>query len=185
MSRGASVISENASDSAPFPHEDDGRPRSKAADERVDSIVIGSELASAADAEERRKARGNVEPSPMPDQVYDFWRGEMSLNRPVALPLDAAAIAMIDAQRVDYRDILVALVCSTTRRDGREWMQPNCFVRDRFGQRRARATTINNSTCSWPNWRANQIRGAFWRSPGVKSRQDTAWSRLRRGDCAA
>jgi hypothetical protein len=158
-------MSKKPSENAPVSKGDDGWSGPEAASEQADFIIIGKELASAADAEERRKARENVESSPMPDQVYDFWRGEMSLIRPVALPLDAAtaelcarfmaadgparermraaismnefytlltfaqraavfairgcdaswleagmtAIAMIDARRVDYRDILVAL----------------------------------------------------------------------------
>ncbi len=144
---------------------DDGAEGSTPEVDRGDFIVLGEELARATAAEELRKAQGELELSPMPEQVYDYWRGETSLIRPVALPLDSAiaelckrfaaaderarehlrsaismdefytlltfarrsavfairgrdanwveagmtAVAMIDSQRVDYRDILVAL----------------------------------------------------------------------------
>jgi hypothetical protein len=145
--------------------EEDDSFRSEEGVEGTDYIVLGRELASAAAAEERRLARGNLEKSPMPDQAYDHWRGDTRLIRPVPLPLDSAiaelckrfatadertreglrsaismdefytllafakraavfairgrdagwvevgmtAIALVECNRVDYRDILMAL----------------------------------------------------------------------------
>ncbi len=69
---------------------DDGAEGSAPEDDRGNFVVLGEELARAAAAEELRKAQGESEPSPMPEQGYDYWRGETSLIRPVALPLDSA-----------------------------------------------------------------------------------------------
>lgn len=128
-------------------------------------IVLGEQLAKAAAAEEKRKAKGRQEKSPLPGQKYELQDGELKLLRPRPAPLDAAlaevvhefakadeatrakmrsvtsmdefytlltfsrraavfslrertatcvidglaAIAMIEAERVDWRDILWAL----------------------------------------------------------------------------
>lgn len=127
-------------------------------------IVLGQEMANAAEAEKRRLAKSDLA-SPMPKASYDFWRGELSLVDPKPVDLDReianlvrdfqqwdarardgcrramsmdelytllafskrqavfairepgadainvglAAIAMIESDRTDYRDILVAL----------------------------------------------------------------------------
>lgn len=128
-------------------------------------IVLGVQLAAATEAEQRRLADAEPANSPMPGQEYDFERGEMSLLKPAAHPLDSSlaslcrrfakssdperaamraaismdefytliafarraavfaireqsaaravdgltAVTMIEAQRVDWRDILVAV----------------------------------------------------------------------------
>jgi hypothetical protein len=133
--------------------------------ERSDAIVIGVQLAAAAQAEQRRLAKALPAKSPMPKEKYDFECEEMSLLKPVPHPLDSrlaslckryaksndqeraairaaismeefytlltfahraavfairehsaawavdglTAVTMIEAERVDWRDILVAL----------------------------------------------------------------------------
>jgi hypothetical protein len=127
--------------------------------------VLGAQLAAAAEAEQRRLARGRPARSPMPPRGYTFGRGELSLLQPTRHPLDSTlaslckrfanrsdekraamreaismkefytllhfaqraavfglreqraawvingltAVTMIEAERVDWRDILVAL----------------------------------------------------------------------------
>lgn len=127
-------------------------------------VVLGSELANAIAAENRR-LRFAAGPSPMAGMAYDAWRGDLDLLRTVPAPLDARiadvcrrfasmslpdrtslreaislddcytllafarrsavfsrrersgqrlrdglfAVALVDSQRVDYRDIPVAL----------------------------------------------------------------------------
>jgi len=133
--------------------------------ESPDAIVLGGQLAAAAQAEQRRLAKGQPRKSPMPTQKYDFEGGGMSLLQPARQPLDSrlaslcqrfakgtdprraslrraismeefytllafahravvfaireqsaawvvdglTAVTMIEAERVDWRDILVAL----------------------------------------------------------------------------
>jgi len=55
-----------------------------------DPVVIGGEAARAAEAEARRKARGEVGPSPMPAGRYEFSPDELDLINPRPQALDAA-----------------------------------------------------------------------------------------------
>jgi hypothetical protein len=50
--------------------------------------VIGQERANAAEAESKRKQKGDTGVSPMPTKKYSFWNGEQSLINPVKVPLD-------------------------------------------------------------------------------------------------
>lgn len=52
--------------------------------------VLGEHLAAADAAEQRRKQRGDMPKSPMPEGTYDFWRGEQSLIDPARNSLDSA-----------------------------------------------------------------------------------------------
>jgi hypothetical protein len=56
---------------------------------KKEKVVIGSNQAKAALAEERRKQKGDSGKSPMPAPIYDFWRGEGSLVNPVKNSLDS------------------------------------------------------------------------------------------------
>jgi hypothetical protein len=58
--------------------------------QRKDALVLGQHLAAADTAEQRRKQRGDMPKSPMPDGTYDFWRGEQSLIGPTQNSLDSA-----------------------------------------------------------------------------------------------
>ncbi len=134
-------------------------------DEAPGQVVLGEHIAKAADAEERRKAKGNMAKSPMPGEKYERQDDELGLLRPRQAPLDSelaglarefakadahsrttirgsismdefytllafsqraavfalrersigrvtdglTAVAMIEAERVDWRDILVTL----------------------------------------------------------------------------
>jgi len=56
--------------------------------------VIGQELAEAQAAEHRRKQKGALSQSPVPDGMYDFWRGEQSLINPNQNSLDLALVEL-------------------------------------------------------------------------------------------
>ena len=60
------------------------------ANEQPETIVLGKQLADAAAAEEKRKARGDLGKSPMPEEKYDKNSDELDLLRPRLIPLDAA-----------------------------------------------------------------------------------------------
>jgi hypothetical protein len=51
--------------------------------------VIGENLARANALEQQRKLKGDAGKSPLPDNQYDFWRGEQSLINPHKIPLDS------------------------------------------------------------------------------------------------
>ncbi|HKS39549.1 MAG TPA: hypothetical protein VJX74_02970, partial [Blastocatellia bacterium] len=51
--------------------------------------VIGQERADAAQAEAKRKQKGNTGISPMPKERYDFWHGDESVLNPAKVPLDS------------------------------------------------------------------------------------------------
>jgi hypothetical protein len=52
-------------------------------------VVLGTEMAKALEAEQKRKQAGINEKSPLPATQYDFWRGEMYLVNPAPSQLDA------------------------------------------------------------------------------------------------
>lgn len=56
--------------------------------DKKDVYVIRELRAKAVEAEQRRKTKGDVGESPMQDQKYDFWRGELNLINPVQNHLD-------------------------------------------------------------------------------------------------
>jgi hypothetical protein len=60
------------------------------ANEQPEKLVLGQQLADAAAAEEKRKARGDLGKSPMPEEKYDKNSDELDLLRPRLIPLDAA-----------------------------------------------------------------------------------------------
>lgn len=62
-------------------------------------VVLGQEMANAAEVEKRRLAEADLGPSPMPKASYDFWRGELSLVNPRPLQLDSDVADLIRAFR--------------------------------------------------------------------------------------
>jgi hypothetical protein len=64
--------------------------------EDSDPVILGGELAAATEAERRRLAKARQGKSPMPDEEYDFERGEMSLLKPVLHPLDSKLASLCE-----------------------------------------------------------------------------------------
>lgn len=63
------------------------------------TIVLGAELAAAHEAEEARLAAGVIDPSPLPDERYDFELGDYDLVRVAPLSIDLNLRAFTDEVR--------------------------------------------------------------------------------------
>src|SRR5947207_953650 len=58
------------------------KPSRKEQSDDTDCIVLGTQMAAAAQAEQQRLDRGSTDKSPMRDKKYDFKRDQMSLLKP-------------------------------------------------------------------------------------------------------